>query len=107
MNVNSLVYGTISIITTVIVLSALGSMYSLLNKTAAEITQNTMAEIQPLVNTFCTDDYDCKQYQKDCNKCVNVLVGGVSLMDKCIGNKITCSCINKKCTNINNVDTQN
>ena len=98
MNINSLVYGTIPIITTVIVLAALGSTYSILNKTAEELIPTvTQAEIQPLLNTLCTKESDCKQYPKDCSKCVNIMSGGISILNRCDDNKIPCECIDNKC----------
>ncbi|HLE06247.1 MAG TPA: hypothetical protein VI790_02760 [Candidatus Nanoarchaeia archaeon] len=103
MNINSLVYGTISIITTVIVLAALGSTYSILNKTAEDLVPKiATTELQPLVNTFCTKESDCKQNPKDCNQCVNILTGGISILNRCDDNKIPCACLDNKCAITNN-----
>lgn len=101
MNVKFLFYGTASIITTIITISALGVTQNLIKEFSSNLSSmgiNLQPEITSMINTFCTKDSDCKQDPNNCNNCVNLLEGGLTLYNKCDLNKIPCACIKNKCT---------
>ncbi len=86
-------YGSLSLVMLVIGIAFAGSFMHLLN----QASENVGAKLSS--NLFCGTDYDCKQNPNDCTKCINILEGGFTLLNKCIDNPMPCYCINNECTN--------